>query len=251
MSTRDEIEPAALPPPPLTRDELVKLVAHAHRDASYAESSLAGRSLAGQSKLPKLVAENLGAGLGQWNFFPEAEEIVDFALAYAPPSNEEEVWTLARAWASVDASAGRSVLALVGREILLHELRRIEVPALRQLFEEADPARARELRGRLGLDVSASAPASTPSKRAKRAAAPKRAAAEVREIPTRMPKPAFRPPAKVAPPPPPKQFHHPKFGVGVLESQEGDGPGAKLTIKFEIGSKTLLAQYVTEVPPTA
>jgi len=245
MTTRDEIESAD---PPLTRDELVKLVAHAHRDASYGESARAGRLLAAQSQVPRLVAENLGAGLGQWDFFPEAEEIVDFALAYAPPSNEEEVWTLARAWASVDAAAGRSVLALVGREILQLELRRIDVPVLRELFEEADPARARDLRCRLGLDVPAVAPANAPSKRTKRAA-PKRAVGDVREIPTRMPKPAIRPPAKVAPPPP-KQFHHPKFGVGVLESQDGEGPGAKLTIRFGSGSRTLLAQYVTEVPGT-
>src|SRR5215471_12812551 len=110
MTTRDEIESAD---PPLARDELVKLVAHAHREASYAESTRAGQVLAAQSKLPRLVAENLGAGLGQWDFFPEADEIVDFALAYGAPSNEGEVWAIARAWASVDAAGGRSVLALV------------------------------------------------------------------------------------------------------------------------------------------
>ena len=63
-----------------------------------------------------------------------------------------------------------------------------------------------------------------------------------------MPKPAFVRPAKSAPPPPAKRMHHPKFGDGVLESQDGVGPDAKLTIKFESGSKTLLARYVTELP---
>jgi hypothetical protein len=43
------------------------------------------------------------------------------------------------------------------------------------------------------------------------------------------------------------RFLHPKFGEGMLISQDGDGPEAKLTIKFESGSKTLLAKYVTEV----
>src|SRR5437762_11344627 len=103
MSTSDATEPAALP---LSRDELVDLVARAHRGAAYAECAHAGKMLAAQSRLPKLVAENLGAGFGQWDFFPEPAAVVVFALGYAPPSTEEELWAVARAWASDDA-AGR------------------------------------------------------------------------------------------------------------------------------------------------
>ena len=80
----------------VTRDELVAMVANAHKGSAYGEAQLAGQTLAAQSKLPKLVAENLGAGFGQWNFFPEAAEIVAFALAYVPPSTAEDLWELAR-----------------------------------------------------------------------------------------------------------------------------------------------------------
>jgi hypothetical protein len=63
-----------------------------------------------------------------------------------------------------------------------------------------------------------------------------------------MPRATFRPPVKPAPQAAAKRFHHPKFGEGVLEAQDGVGPEAKLTIKFASGSKTLLARYVTESP---
>ena len=46
--------------------------------------------------------------------------------------------------------------------------------------------------------------------------------------------------------PPARKFQHPKFGEGLLESQEGEGTDAKLTFKFAASSKTLLARYVTE-----
>src|SRR5262245_13070555 len=59
----------------LSRDELVALIAKTHQSAVYGDSTLAGKMLAEQSKLPRLVAENLGAGFGQWDFFPEATEI--------------------------------------------------------------------------------------------------------------------------------------------------------------------------------
>src|SRR5579859_5496779 len=151
-----------------TRDELVTMVARAHQGSAYAESALAGRMLAAQSKLPKLIAENLGAGFGQWDFFPEAGDIVDFALAYTPPSTEEELWTLVRSWASDDAASRPTVMALVGREIVQHELRRIDVPRLRELLSEARPARARELRVSLGLEVRPLAPAKSETKRSAR-----------------------------------------------------------------------------------
>lgn len=233
-----------------SRDELITMVAHAHKDAPYAESALAGRTLAAQSKLPKVVAENLGAGFGQWDFFPEAAEIVDFALAYAPPSTPDEVWAIARAWAADDADARPTVLALIGRDILQHELRRIDVPELRALIDETSAARARELRVQLGLAVAAE-PVGGARPKAARAPSPKKRASAggpAREIPTRMPKPEFKRPP---PPPPPvaaKRFQHPKFGEGVLVSQEGAGEGAKLTIAFEGGPKTLLARFVTEIP---
>jgi hypothetical protein len=249
MSACDEIESAAAP---LPRDELIALIARAHHASAYSESALAGRTLAAQSKLPKLVAENLGAGFGQWDFFPEAADIVDFALAYAPPSTEEELWTLVRSWASDDAASRQTVMALVGREVVQHELRRIDVPKLRELFDEARPARARELRASLGLEVRPLEPAKPEITRGKRsAAAPaaKRAAPSVGapQVPARMPKPQLRSPAKPAAAPEARRFTHPKFGEGVLTSQDGVGPEAKLTIQFASGPRTLLARYVTEI----
>jgi hypothetical protein len=230
-------EPEALP----SRDELVAMVAHAHGDASYAESTLAGRTLAAQSKLPNIVAVNLGAGFGQWDFFPNAAEIVDFALAYVPPSSSDEVWAIARAWAADDAHARPTILALIGREILQHELRRLNVADdLRAVVEETRPTRARELRANAGLEVAAAA-AAPPAKAPRVKRAPK-------EIPTRMPKPEFKRPAAPPPPPAARQFQHPKFGEGVLVSQDGAGDDAKLTIKFGVGTKTLLARFVTELP---
>lgn len=237
---------------PPSRDELIKLVARAHGDAPYAEATATGKALAAQSKLPNIVAQNLGAGFGQWDFFPSAEEIVDFALGYVSPGTAEDAMALARAWASDDANSRPTPLALIGREILQHELRRFEMPELRAAIDEVDAARARELRVALGLDVKpepkggAVAPAKkAAATRAKRAAG---AAAPPREIPTRMPKPEFKRPP---PPPPPaaaRKFNHPKFGDGELVSQDGAGEEAKLTIKFAAGTKTLLARFVTEVP---
>jgi hypothetical protein len=262
MPTHDELESAD---PPLPRDELVALIARAHGDAAYGESARAGRTLAAQCKLPKLVAENLGAGFGQWSFFPEASDIVDFAFGYVPPSTEEELWTLARAWAADDAAGRHTLLVLVGREILQHELRRIDVPALRELADEVRPGRLRELRANLGLAVAAGpspkaarrapaspsvatpptwAPAMAP---AAEAPAPRAVRAPAADGPARMPKPEFKKPPKAAPPAAAKRFAHPKFGEGTLEAQDGIGPDAKLTLKFDGGSKTLLARYVTEV----
>jgi hypothetical protein len=245
----NEIESAAAP---LPREELIALIARAHHASAYSESAHAGRMLAAQSKLPKLVAENLGAGFGQWDFFPEAADIVDFALAYTPPSTEEELWTLVRSWASDHAASRPTVMALVGREIVQHELHRIDVPKLRELFSEARPARARELQVSLGLEVRPLPPAKAENKRSPRSpAAPpaKRAAAPAGtpDIPARMPKPKFKSPPKPAPAPDARRFTHPKFGEGVLKSQDGVGPEAKLTIDFESGPRTLLARYVTEL----
>jgi hypothetical protein len=254
------------PSPPLSRDDLVALVSRAHHGSSTEQSVLAGRALAAQSQLPTRVAENLGAGFGQWDFFPDVADIVDFALAYARPSTEEDLWSLARAWASDEAAGRHTLMALVGREMLHHELRRIAIPPLQELIDEARPSRARELRVGLGLAVPAlpQAPAKAAATRSK-PAAPARAPASTpdgaspvspgRDQPkkavqaepraTKMPKPEFKRPEKAAAPAVAKRFQHPKFGVGVLESQDGVGPDAKLTIKFESGSKTLLARYVT------
>jgi hypothetical protein len=243
------------PDPPLSRDELVTLVARAHGASSaYAESSIAGRTLAAQSALPSVVAVNLGAGFGQWDFFPTPADVVDFALGYVAPRNEEDVWALARSWASDDAAGLPTVLALIGRDILQHELRRIEVPSLHELIAEVKPARARELRSTLGLPVPALAAAKPERKKARAEASPPRAAGAAapvpvrKEIPTRMPKPEFKAPPKPPPPAAARRFEHPKFGVGVLAAQDGVGPDAKLTIAFDAGPKTLLAKYVNELP---
>jgi hypothetical protein len=254
------------PPPdpaPATREELIAMVSRAHLESAVGASSLAGQRLAAQSRLPKVIAENLGAGLGQWDFFPEIAEIVDFACTYVPPSTEEELYALARTWASDDAERRPTLLALVGREIMQHELRRFDVPALRELFEEARPARALALRSSLGLAVPAPKPgahggtvASKTSERKKapvaRQAPPTNAAPAGKPAPeeapvqVRMPRPAFVPPPKRAPAPPPRRFVHPTFGEGLLEKQDGVGADSKLTIKFAGGSKTLLARFVTE-----
>ena len=224
------------------------MVARAHRDAPYAESALAGKTLAAQSKLPKIVAENLGAGFGQWDFFPEAADIVDFALAYVPPESVEDVWKLAKAWATDDARARPSVLAIVGREILQHELRRFDLPELRAVVDEVSPARARELRVSVGLEVAPEGPTSAPATTKRAAPRSKKAAAAPFVIPDKMPKPEFKRPPPAAPAAAAKRFSHPKFGEGVLVSQDGAGEDAKLTIKFASGPKTMLAKFVTELP---
>ncbi|HEX8796173.1 MAG TPA: hypothetical protein VF765_34725 [Polyangiaceae bacterium] len=236
--------------PPLSREELIALVGRAHLGSASADDERAGATLAAHSRLPKRVAENLGAGFGQWDFFPEIPDIVDFAVGYVPPTSEEELWALARTWAADDAASRPTLMTLVGRDILDHELRRIDVPTLRELVDEPKPARARELRMNLGLDVpplaqtKAAAGARRPRRETKGApAAPKR------EIPTRMPKPEFKAPAKPAPAPEAKRYRHPKFGDGVLRAQDGAGPEAKLTIEFATGPKMLLARFVTELLP--
>lgn len=248
------------PTPPLSREDLVLLVARAHHGAPYAECKIAGAALAEQSKLPRLIAENLGAGFGQWTFFPEPAEVVTFACTYAPPQTSDDVWALARQWASDDAAGRPTVLVLVGRELLQVELRRIDVPELRALFAESQGPAAMALRKTLGLDIPA--PRATPAKaaaapavREAEATSPKRApAAKKTPVATtadgtlKMPKPVLTR-AKVEPPPPPRHFEHPKFGVGVLEKLDGVGPEAKLTIRFEAGTKTLLARFVAEVAP--
>jgi hypothetical protein len=228
-----------------TREELVALVAKAHQDAPYAEASETGKLLAAESKLPKLVAQNLGAGFGQWNFFPEAADIVDFALAYVPPADETAMMELARKWASDDAHDRHTILNLVGKEILTHELKRLDVPKLKELVEATRGTRALEARKALGFEVPAGAEAPAKPARAPRA---RKEPTPGREIPLKMPKPQFVKPAPKAPPPPPRKFTHPKFGEGTLEKSEGAGEDMKLTVKFSTGTKTLLAKFLTEIP---
>jgi hypothetical protein len=234
-----------------TRDELVTLVGRALGGGAYAECTQAGKELADQSKLPRKVAENLGAGFGQWDFFPEAAEIVDWALAYVPPETPEDVWTIARTWSADDAGKKHTILALVGLDLLKHELRRIPVPELQPLADENRAAKLLSLRAELGLAVPKGAAAAARAAPPKAAPAPKKAAPAAASDPTevrRMPRPEFKRPEKAAAAPPRKRFTHPKFGEGVLEAQSGEGPEAKLTIKFDAGTKTLQAKYVTEVP---
>lgn len=228
-----------------TREELVALVAKAHHDAPYAEASETGKLLAAESKMPKLVAQNLGAGFGQWNFFPEAADIVDFALAYEPPADEAAMMELARKWASDDAHDRHTILNLVGKELLTHELKRLDVPKLRELVEATRGTRALEVRKALGFEVPNVAEAPAKPKREPRA---RREPTPSREIPLKMPKPQFVKPTPKAPPPPARRFTHPKFGEGTLEKSEGAGDDMKLTVKFETGTKTLLAKFLTEIP---
>jgi hypothetical protein len=246
MSTNERDQTSA----PLSREDLIALVRRAHLGSASADDQRAGATLAAHSHLPKRVAENLGAGFGQWDFFPEIPAIVDFAVAYVPPTTEEELWALARAWAADDAASRPTLMTLVGRDILDQELRRIDVPSLRELIDEQRPTRARELRMNLGLDVAPLAQTKAAARGRRPAQATKSApAAPKREIPLRMPKPEFRAPAKPAPAPEAKRYRHPKFGDGVLRAQDGAGPEAKLTIEFATGPRTLLARFVTELLP--
>jgi hypothetical protein len=235
---------------PLSREELIALVSRAHLGSASADHQHAGATLAAHSRLPTRVAENLGAGFGQWDFFPEIADIVDFALTYVPPATQEELWALARTWAADDAASRPTLMTLVGRELLDHELRRIEIPSLRELIDEPKPSRARELRVTLGLDVPALA-AKKPAAGARRPtqATKSAAAAPKTDVPARMPKPEFKARPKPAPAPEPRRYRHPKFGDGVLRAQDGVGPEAKLTIEFSTGPKTLLARFVTELLP--
>lgn len=234
---------------PLTRDELITQVFKAHHGATYSDASATGKALASQSKLPPIVAQNVGAGFGQWDFFPEATEIVDFALAYVPPSNEEEAMAMAKTWASDDANGRHTMLALIGRDILKHESRRLGLAKLQELCEETRATRANEMRKGLGLEVSAGARPGAPAKPARepKPRAPKGAPKQEFKIPAMMPKPARVAPKPVAAAPPPRRFSHPKFGEGVLERTEGTGDTAKHTVKFASGSKTLMAQFLTEI----
>jgi hypothetical protein len=243
---------------PISRDELIALVARAHLGAPYGECKLAGAALADQSKLPRLIAENLGAGFGQWTFFPEPREVVEFACTYVPPANADDAWALARKWAEDDAASRPTVLALIGRELMQVELRRVAVPELAAFFNE--PRGALALREKLGLAMPAArarpaapATAETPPKEAaprerrEPRPAPKPATpSELGEGLLKMPKPILTR-AKVEPAPAPRHFEHPKFGSGVLEKIDGTGADAKLTIRFASGTKTLLARFVTEV----
>lgn len=230
-----------------TREELVGLVAKAHHGSSSSEAEATGKELAAASKLPSLIARNLGSGFGEWAFFPEPAEIVDFALAYAPPSNEEEMMALARTWAEDEAGKKSTLMRLVGKEILLEELRRIDVPRLREMLKTRGEPQARALRKELGLAVREAGGGSAAEKPKP---APKPRAAEPAgdpPAPGRMPKPKFVKPPPKAPPPAARRFTHPKFGEGVLEKSEGTGDEMKLTVKFEIGTKTLQAKFLTEL----
>jgi len=242
---------------PLTRDELITQVFKAHHGATYADASATGKALASQSKLPTVVAVNVGAGFGQWDFFPEATEIVDFALGYVPPSNEDEAMAMAKTWASDDANKRHTMLALIGRDILKHESRRLGLAKLQELCEETRATRANEMRKGLGLEIAAGAKLDGPAKapRESKPRAPKGAPKPEFQIPAMMPKPARAAPKKIEPRAPARRFSHPKFGEGVLERTEGVGEAAKHTVKFATGSKTLLAHFLTEIatapPPTA
>ena len=244
-------------PEAVSREELVKMIARSHGSANvpYAESALTGRTLAAQSKLPRAIAENLGAGFGQWSFFPEPSQIVDFALSYVPPATEDDLWAMAREWASDDAAGRPTMLSLVGREILQQESRRIDAPKLRALLDESRHARALALRQELGLEVPRCADTrrGVPPVRANGAELTKPASPAVAKASAKLSKaPPIAQKAKdlALPAPPPKRFRHPKFGEGLLERQEGQGSEAKLTIAFAAGPKTVLARFVTETVPS-
>ncbi len=233
----------------MEREELIALVSKAHLDSSvsYADAQAAGKAMVEASKLPALVAQNLGNGFGEWPFFPDVADVVDFALTYRPPTTEEELMSLARVWAEDEAQKKTTLMRLVGKEILLEELRRIDVPKLRELLKTRGEPQARALRKELGLAVreGGGATAEKP-KRAPRAPAP---AATATDGPVRMPKPKFVKPPPKALPAAVRRFSHPKFGEGTLEKSEGTGDDMKLTVKFEAGTKTLLAKFLTEIGP--
>ena len=225
--------------PHFARCRLVAMIARAHQASAYGESSVARKTLAAQSKLPKIIAENLGAGFGQWEFFPEASEIVDFAFAYVPPSTEDEVWALARSWASDDAAGRHTLMAGARRSgnsasrappdrdprSSASSSKRLSRPA-RSRFERASGSTSRRRPQLIGRRRS-------PRRSRNRRPRP----APTRPIPTQMPKPEFKKPVKAGPAPPPKRFTHPKFGEGMLEAQDGTGDDAKLTINSRLARR--------------
>jgi len=50
---------------------------------------------------------------------------------------EEDMMALARTWAEDEAAKKSTLMRLVGKEILLEELRRIDVPKLRDMLKDA------------------------------------------------------------------------------------------------------------------
>jgi hypothetical protein len=46
-----------------------------------------------------------------------------------------------------------------------------------------------------------------------------------------------------------ERVRHPTFGVGVVLRRDGDGPDAKVVVRFEAGDKVLVARFVAPCAP--
>ena len=151
-----------------------------------------------------------------------ASVITDFAQAYVPPANREELLVLLRRWIEDLDAARDSVYVAIG-ELLVHrghqKLGLAELaPIAQHLFAASDVQKKialQKLRPLLGLPPP-----------------PRRQVA----------KPAAPPPAQ--PIDAEQRVRHATFGVGLVTRREGEGADEKLTVRFASGTKTLLARFV-------
>ncbi len=119
---------------PKTREELAALMQKAADGASYLDGERAGEALAHMSRLPYEIAHQLGSGFGELPCWPEQEEIIDFALAYEPPT-PEALFALLRRWLE-DLDAGRCTVYVAVMEQVLRERQAVlRIPALEGLVE--------------------------------------------------------------------------------------------------------------------
>jgi hypothetical protein len=198
--------------PPRTRAELEALLARVDANAPSVWWDRAGDALASMSKLPRELAHQLGSGTGQLPCWPPAAEIVDFALAYSPPTTRDEVLALARRWLEDEEAGRRSIHVAIGQALLQDAHRRLELRELDSIIAG------------LGVGTAPRRKVALESLRALVGIAP-RARKHARE-------PAV------------ERVRHAKFGIGKVAHRAGSGDDAKLTIEFESGTKVLLARFV-------
>ena len=121
--------------PPKNREELLALVERAHGEGAHVfDHDRAANALASMSRLPRAIAETLGAGLEQLAAeWPSTSDIVDFALAYEPPATREELFALLRRWLD-DRTAGRpTVLVAIGEDLLAERQAALGTPELARI----------------------------------------------------------------------------------------------------------------------
>lgn len=196
--------------PPRNRAELEAHLARVDASAPSVVWYRAGDALASMSRLPHELAHQLGSGTGTLPCWPPTAEIVDFALAYEPPTTRDEVLALARRWLEDDDAGRCSIHVAVGEALLFDGYQRL---ALRELDS---------IMAHLAAGTTARREIALESLRA------------LVGIPPRKREPA----AAV------ERVRHAKFGVGTVTHRTGRGADDKLTIDFASGTKVLLARFV-------